>query len=89
MSGIGLLGSSAPAWLPLRDYSLWIARREFAFFRHVAFDQLVTPQTAYIRREEIERWLAQVPGIAAGSGYVILRNGNSWKFGGTRSLEGT
>lgn len=86
---IGLLGTSAPAWLPLRDYSLWIARREFAFFRHVAFDQLVTPQTAYIRREEIERWLAQVPGIAAGSGYVILRNGNSWKFGGTRSPEGT
>ena len=40
---------------PLRDYCLWIASREFAFFRHVAFDQLVTPQTAYIAKGEIER----------------------------------
>jgi hypothetical protein len=40
-------------WLrraPLHDYSLWIAEREFAFFRHVAFDQLVTPRTVYIAR---------------------------------------
>lgn len=67
---------------PLRDYCLWIAPREFAFFRHVAFDQLVTPQTAYIRRDQIERWLASAQGIEAGSTYIILRNGNSWKFGG-------
>ena len=34
---------------PLYDYSLWIARRGFLFFRHVAFDQLVTPQTVICR----------------------------------------
>lgn len=67
---------------PLRDYCLWIAPREFAFFRHVAFDQLVTPQTAFIERSLIDRWLAGSPGIEQGSTYVVLRNGNSWKFGG-------
>lgn len=67
---------------PLHDYCLWIAPREFAFFRHVAFDQLVTPQTAYIRRERIEHWLADAQNIEADSTYIILRNGNSWKFGG-------
>ena len=74
-------------WLaraPLRDYSLWIAEREFAFFRHVAFDQLVTPRTVYIDRETIHRWLAEA-GVATGSGYVLMRNGNSWKFGGVRA----
>ncbi len=69
---------------PLRDYCLWIAPREFAFFRHVAFDQLVTPQTAYIRREEIERWLAANESIEPQSTYIVFRNGNSWKFGGRR-----
>ncbi|WP_202840058.1 class I SAM-dependent methyltransferase [Luteimonas saliphila] len=69
-------------WLPLFDYSMWIARRDFAFFRHVAFDQLVTPQTAYISRTEVDDWLRSNPAIAADSTYVILRNGNSWKFGG-------
>jgi len=69
---------------PLRDYCLWIAPREFAFFRHVAFDQLVTPQTAYISREEIERWLNAAPEVEAGSTYIIFRNGNSWKFGGNK-----
>jgi len=69
-------------WLPLYEYSLWIAKRGFAFFRHVAFDQLVTPQTAYISREEIERWIAGNPRVEAGSDYIIARNGNSWKFGG-------
>ena len=33
---------------PLSEYSVWIAQRGFLFFRHVAFDQLVTPQTVYI-----------------------------------------
>lgn len=69
-------------WLPLYQYSLWIAEREFAFFRHVAFDQLVTPQTTYLTRGTIAQWLAQHPRIAPDSTYVILRNGNSWKFGG-------
>ena len=67
---------------PLRDYCLWIAPREFAFFRHVAFDQLVTPQTAYIAKGEIERWLAESSDVEPASSYIILRNSNSWKFGG-------
>lgn len=68
--------------LPLFEYSLWIARREFAFFRHVAFDQLVTPQTVYLDRATIERWLADAARIDPASTYIIMRNGNSWKFGG-------
>ncbi len=68
--------------LPLYDYSLWIADRGFAFFRHVAFDQLVTPQTVYLDRATIEGWLAQPDRIVPGSTYLIFRNGNSWKFGG-------
>lgn len=81
---LGALADRAPRWLPLRDYSQWIARREFAFFRHVAFDQLVTPQTTFLARAELQRWLDETPGIEAGSGYLILRNGNGWKFGGRR-----
>lgn len=69
--------------LPLHDYSLWIAQRDFAFFRHVAFDQLVTPQTAYIRRSTVEQWLADEH-VEPGTSYIIFRNGNSWKFGGKR-----
>jgi SAM-dependent methyltransferase len=68
--------------LPLFDYSQWIAQCEFAFFRHVAFDQLVTPQTAYFERSTIEQWLDQHPRVLPDSTYVIFRNGNSWKFGG-------
>lgn len=80
--------NALPRWgwlraLPLYEYSLWIARREFAFFRHVAFDQLVTPQTTYLDRRTLEGWLAENPNIAPGSSYVIMRNGNSWKFGAT------
>ena len=76
-----------PRWrilsmLPLNEYSLWIADREFAFFQHVAFDQLVTPTTMYIRKGEIERWLSGSPRVDPGSTYIIMRNGNSWKFGG-------
>lgn len=68
--------------LPLFTYSIWIAKRDFLFFRHVAFDQLVTPQTAYVPRAEVERWLATNPRVDPSSTYVISRNGNSWKFGG-------
>lgn len=67
---------------PLRDYCLWISPRGFAFFRHVAFDQLVTPRTAYIKRQQIEDWLRSNQNIQPGSTYTIFRNGNSWKFGG-------
>jgi SAM-dependent methyltransferase len=70
---------------PLYDYSLWIAEREFAFFRHVAFDQLVTPRTVYISRATVEEWL-QDPRVERGSAYVVMRNGNSWKFGGVRRV---
>lgn len=79
--------AALPRWkalavLPLYEYSLWIARREYAFFRHVAFDQLVTPQTAYLDRATIEGWLRTNERIVPESTYVIMRNGNSWKFGG-------
>lgn len=67
--------------LPLGPYSQWIAKRGFRFFHHVAFDQLVTPQTAYLERGRIERWLED-PAIETGSTYLVARNGNSWKFGG-------
>ena len=43
------------AKLPLYHYSIWIASREFLFYRHVAFDQLVTPKTTYIKRSTIEK----------------------------------
>jgi len=68
--------------LPLYEYSLWIAKREFSFFRHVAFDQLVTPVTRYISRQTIESWLVECQQIDKDSIYIIMRNGNSWKFGG-------
>ena len=80
--------AALPRWkalaaLPLYEYSLWIARREYAFFRHVAFDQLVTPQTVYVDRPTIEAWLRDER-VDPQSAYVIMRNGNSWKFGGRR-----
>jgi SAM-dependent methyltransferase len=71
------------SWLPLYEYSFWISKREFSFFRHVAFDQLVTPQTVYIKKQTIESWLKD-PRVEQGSGYIIFRNGNSWKFGGIK-----
>ncbi len=77
------LGWPALRGLPLHDYSLWIAARDFAFFRHVAFDQLVTPHTVYLRRSTVEAWLRD-PLIEMGSTYLVFRNGNSWKFGGRR-----
>jgi len=70
--------------MPLYEYSCWIAQREFAFFRHVAFDQLVTPQTAYIKKSTIEKWLHSDPTIDSQSTYIVFRNGNSWKFGGRK-----
>jgi SAM-dependent methyltransferase len=68
--------------LPLYKYSIWISNRDFPFFRHVAFDQLVTPKTTYIRRETIEEWLKAYPNVDQESAYIVMRNGNSWKFGG-------
>ena len=72
--------------MPLGKYSRWIAERELAFFRHVAFDQLVTPETHYIPRATVESWLTD-PRIEPSSTYLVHRNGNSWKFGGRRRVE--
>ncbi len=69
--------------LPLHEYTRWIASREFWFFHHVAFDQLVTPQTRYFSEGEVRGFLRD-PAIEAESIYVIQRNGNSWKFGGRK-----
>ena len=74
------------AALPLHDYSLWIAQRPFGFFHHVAFDQLVTPQTTYLPRHRVEQWLRH-PLVDPASTYLVFRNANSWKFGGRR-LDG-
>lgn len=70
------------SFAPLYDYSRWICKRNFLFFRHVAFDQLVTPQTIYVSKSMIEDWLSKFPQIDSSSTYIIFRNGNSWKFGG-------
>jgi SAM-dependent methyltransferase len=69
--------------LPLAEYSQWIAQREFPFFHHVAFDQLVTPHTEYLSRGAVEAMLRH-PDVEPGSTYIVHRNGNSWKFGGQR-----
>ncbi len=74
------------AGLPLREYSLWIAERDFPFFHHVAFDQLVTPRTAYIPRVKIDEWLSSAD-IEPASRYIVFRNGNSWKFGGRKNTS--
>lgn len=76
-----------PRWswlgrLPLYEYAVYMATREYAFFQHMAFDQLVTPQTAYIPRATIEAWLRTHAGIDQASPYIESRNGNSWRFGG-------
>ncbi len=70
------------SFLPLYEYSKWICKRGFLFFRHVAFDQLVTPETVYIDKGTIQKWLASYNQIDPASTYIIFRNGNSWKFGG-------
>lgn len=71
-------------WLPLFEYTQWISTRPFWFFHHVAFDQLVTPQTQYLSEEQVRELLAD-PQVDPASIYVIRRNGNSWKFGGRRA----
>ncbi|MCX8473604.1 MAG: class I SAM-dependent methyltransferase [Sediminibacterium sp.] len=71
------------SFAPLYDYSKWICKRNFLFFRHVAFDQLVTPQTIYVSKKMITDWITQFSQIDPNSVYIIFRNGNSWKFGGS------
>lgn len=70
------------SFFPMYKYSQWICKRDFLFFRHVAFDQLVTPQTAYIDKKTIGSWMKNDARIDIRSTYIIFRNGNSWKFGG-------
>jgi SAM-dependent methyltransferase len=85
---LATLGRRAPGWvtrLPLYRYALWIAPRPLWFFMHVAFDQLVTPRTVYIRRETVEGWLED-PEVEPESRYLVWRNQNSWKFGGIRQV---
>jgi SAM-dependent methyltransferase len=69
--------------LPLYEYLLWISQSPFRFHHHVAFDQLVSPQTQYIRRTAIEKWLCD-DRIVKDSTYIRHRNKNGWKFGGVR-----
>jgi len=70
-------------YLPLFEYMRWVSKRGFRFHHHVAFDQLVSPQTRYLSRAEIEQWLRD-PRIEQGTVYIIHRNGNGWKFGGRK-----
>ena len=77
----GMRGHYLATRLPLFRYCRWIARRNLRFFWHVVFDQLVTPRTCYIERKVIERWLSY-DRVDLDSTYIIMRNGNSWKFGG-------
>jgi SAM-dependent methyltransferase len=69
---------------PLYKYCQWICTQKFKFFRHVVFDQLVTPTTHYIKKQTIETWLKGNLEINQQTVYIISRNGNSWKFGGER-----
>jgi SAM-dependent methyltransferase len=68
--------------LPMYSYMMWISKRDFLFCRHVAFDQLVTPQTIFLSEKELRDWLNSEAGIE--DSYLIQRNGNSWKFGGKK-----
>ncbi|MEM6884155.1 MAG: class I SAM-dependent methyltransferase [Verrucomicrobiota bacterium] len=78
-----VLPESVLSVLPLGHYLHWLGQREWSFARHVVFDQLVTPQTVYLDRPTIESWLRSAE-VDPDSTYVIFRNRNSWKFGGTR-----
>jgi SAM-dependent methyltransferase len=75
------------SFMPLYEYSKWICKRDFLFFRHVAFDQLVTPQTTFIDRGTIVNWLNSDGAIDPLTTYIIFRNGNSWKFGGRKRIS--
>lgn len=72
--------------LPLGTYLAWLGQREWAFARHVIFDQLVTPQTTYLSRQTVEGWL-EAAEIDPESTYLIFRNRNSWKFGGRKKTS--
>lgn len=77
---VRLLGR-AISFIPLYEYFKWISSESFSFHHHVAFDQLVSTQTTYIKKETVLRWLDEA---AIKDRYVIYRNSNSWKFGGIK-----
>ena len=77
-----LIPNSIQKVVPLFEYCRWISVRKLDFFHHVVFDQLVTPRTVYLDRKTIERWLVSNDRIVNESIYILMRNGNSWKFGG-------
>jgi len=64
---------------PLYPYLKWISGYSFHFHHHVVCDQLVSPQTIYIKKQTIEKWMDEEN---LEDTYLIQRNGNSWKFGG-------
>ncbi len=85
LRAFGLDRADSPVrWLPLFEYTRWVAGEGFRFFHHVAFDQLVAPCTRYLRKSAVEQWLKD-PKIDQTSTYVLFRNGNSWKFGGRKA----
>ncbi len=79
-----ILGEDLP--LPLFRYMLWISKRNLSFHHHVAFDQLVTPMTHYIKKQRVETWLSDSR-VDPDSTYLEFRNGNGWKFGGKIKKE--
>lgn len=68
------------SFLPLSKYVSFLSERNYSYFRYVALDQLITPQTTFIKKSTIESWLASDARIK--NKYIIFRNGNSWTFGG-------
>jgi len=63
--------------MPLFDYCEWISKRNIDFFRHVVFDQLVSPQTCYVDRNTVQDWLRSDKRVDQEFAYIIMRNGNS------------
>ena len=69
--------------LPLHEYALSVAGRDFGFFHFLATDFLVARHTVYLDRAALEAWLRH-PDVSRAPAYLIHRNGNSWSFGGRR-----
>ncbi len=87
VSGLADVGGPSThlvTYLPLAEYSQWIAKRGFRFLHRVAFDQLAPLQTTYLTRAEVQALLRH-PDVDPESTYIFHRNGNSWKFGGRRA----
>lgn len=68
-------------YFPLYAYFKWIGEYSFGFHHHVTFDQLVSPRTAYLKKQTVEEWISS-PELE--EVYLLPRNGNSWIFGGMK-----